>query len=409
MPGPSAHDLETHLQHYGDRPTATGSAGPALLAKLQQINLTGHGGGHFPAARKWQAVLAAGSGGTVVANGAEGEPASAKDAALLLVRPHLVLDGLVCAAEAVGADECVVWLNMNARLTRAAVRRALQERRVRHPTEPPIRIELAPDRYLSGEASAVIRALSGGPSLPQLQRDPRVPWGRGNRPILIHNVETLARVGAAARTNAADVRPTSLVTVVRRDCRVVCEVDSDVTINELVERFWLTGERASRRAPSAVLLGGYGGTWLPWDRAAGLALNPSTLGRVGLSLGAGVLAPLPAESCGLVVAAGIAEYLARSSARQCGPCLFGLAAVSELTTALASGSMTRTQGGTLDRILGQIAGRGACRHPDGAIRMVSSALETFARDVYSHRGKRRCLITGDRRPQAHPLPLPHTS
>ena len=404
-----ADDFDTHVQRYGPRPSASGAHGQALVTRLHDIGLTGRGGGHFPAARKWEAVLAAGGGGTVVANGAEGEPASAKDAALLHSRTHLVLDGLVCAAEAVGADECVVWLHEGAHSTRVAVQRALQERRARRLPEPPIRIEVGPDRYLSGEATAVLRTLAGGPTLPQLARDPAAPWGRGNRPILLHNVETLARTAIAARTSAASYVPTSLITVVNHDRRVVCEVSAETTVAEVVASWWRPRSGTRTAVPQAVLLGGYGGSWLPWSRAASLPLDPTALREVGLSLGAGVIAPLPADACGVAEAAALVGYLADSSARQCGPCLFGLAAVADLTSALAEGSMSRSQARSLERFLQEIAGRGACRHPDGAIRMLSTALRTFADDVHSHRSGRRCLITGTRAPKSGLLPLPESA
>ena len=404
-----ADDLDAHVQRYGERPSALGSHGQTLITRLHDIGLTGRGGGHFPAARKWEAVLAAGGGGTVVANGAEGEPASAKDAALLQSRTHLVLDGLVCAAEAVGAEDCVVWLHEGARSTRAAVQRALQERGGRELSEPPIRIEVGPDRYLSGEATAVLRTLAGGPTLPQSVRDPAAPWGRGNRPILLHNVETFARTAVAARTSAASYAPTSLITVVNHDRRVVCEVSADTTVAQVVSSLWRPRSGSRTAVPQAVLVGGYGGTWLPWSRAASLPLDPALLREVGLSLGAGVIAPLPADSCGVAEAAALVGYLADSSARQCGPCLFGLAAVADLASSLAAGSMSRSQARSLERFLEQIAGRGACRHPDGAIRMLSSALTTFADDVHSHRSNRRCLITGTRTPESGLLPLPESA
>jgi len=403
-----ADDLEMHLQRYGPRPAASGRHGGELIMRLHEIGLTGRGGGHFPAARKWEAVLAAGAGGTVVANGAEGEPASAKDAALLQTRPHLVLDGLVCAAEAVGAVECVVWLHEGAQRTRAIVARAIQERQTRRFAEPPIRIEVGPDRYLSGEATAVLRTLAGGPTLPQLARDPAAPWGRGNRPVLLHNAETLARTAVLARTHVSDYTPSSLVTVVSHDRRVVCEVGAETTVAQVVAALWRSPSGRAAEIPHAVLLGGYGGTWLPWSSAASLRLDPSSMREAGHSLGAGVIAPLPSDACGLAEVAALVGYLADSSARQCGPCLFGLAEVADLTAELAAGSMGRAQEKALDRLLGQIAGRGACRHPDGVIRMLSSALRTFASDVESHRSRHRCLATGTRSPKSRLLPIPET-
>ena len=84
------------------------------------------------------------------------------------------------------------------------------------------------------------------------------------------------------------------------------------------------------------------------------------------------------------------RYLAGQSARQCGPCVFGLGAVSELADALAGGRLTTSARRRLDRFMREVSGRGACRHPDGAIRMLASALEVFDADVHMHRRGRTC-------------------
>ena len=140
----------------------------------------------------------------------------------------------------------------------------------------------------------------------------------------------------------------------------------------------------------AVLLGGYGGSWAPWAEVADVTLNEAALRAHGISLGAGVLMPLPAGTCGVRRTGEISAYLADSSARQCGPCLFGLREVADLLLDLADGRTKRRDPALLERFLTEIDGRGGCRHPDGAVRMVASALRTFAEDVTAHRG-RGCL------------------
>ena len=110
LTGVVRQDLADHRDEHGDRSRFTGAHGLALIEELAQVALTGRGGGHFPTAAKWRSVLAHPAGGTVVVNGAEGEPGCAKDSVLLQTRPHLVLDGLVSAIEAVGAHDGVVWL-----------------------------------------------------------------------------------------------------------------------------------------------------------------------------------------------------------------------------------------------------------------------------------------------------------
>ena len=177
--GLERHDLETHRAEFGVREPLGGNA-ESLLEALREIGLTGRGGGHFPVVAKWRSVLAAGRGGVVVANAAEGEPGCAKDAVLLQTRPHLVLDGLVTAIEAIGATEGVIWIHDGADATARSVRKALGERSAAGVDDPPIRVFLAPDRYLSGEATSIIRTLEGGPTLPRWVENPARPWSLGS-------------------------------------------------------------------------------------------------------------------------------------------------------------------------------------------------------------------------------------
>ena len=98
-------------------------------------------------------------------------------------------------------------------------------------------------------------------------------------------------------------------------------------------------------------------------------------------------------------------WLAGQGAGQCGPCVFGLPAIADDFAQLAGG---RPKGPVLDRLdrrLTTINGRGACRHPDGAVRLARSALSAFAADVRAHASHRRCLSAGGgQRPAVLPIP-----
>lgn len=386
LSGVTRQDLVAHRALHGARPRVVD--GLALVAELEQVALTGRGGGHFPTAAKWRSILAARErGGTVVANGAEGEPGCAKDAVLLQTRPHLVLDGLVSAIEAVGAHDGVVWIHDGADATARSVSQALAERVAAGEGDPPIRIVLAPDRYLSGEATGIIRTLEGGPTLPRYVRNPARPWSEGHRPVLVNNVETMARAGLVALAGAAAYRATSLLTVVSAGHRVVMEIDPSTTLGDVVARAW---QSPDGRAPQAVLLGGYGGSWVDWTHGQHLVLDPAALREHGLSIGAGLVGPLPADACGIEESARLVRYLAGQSARQCGPCVFGLAAVADLASDLTAGRLGRSGRARLDRYVREVSGRGACRHPDGALRMWTSALQVFSHDVHRHRRGKTC-------------------
>ena len=101
--------LAEHLARHGRLPRDwDGRWREQLIAEAGRAGLTGRGGAAFPTARKLAAVAAGRDAPVVIANGTEGEPASAKDKVLLACEPHLVLDGAVLAAHIVGARQAIV-------------------------------------------------------------------------------------------------------------------------------------------------------------------------------------------------------------------------------------------------------------------------------------------------------------
>jgi NADH:ubiquinone oxidoreductase subunit F (NADH-binding) len=385
--------LADHHARLGARP----NGGLWVVDALEAAGLEGRGGAFFPAARKWRAALAKPEGATVVANASESEPISAKDATLLRQRPHLVLDGLALAAETLRAARVVMWLHADALSIRLAIEDAVDERRRAGVTEPPVEFATAPHRYLAGESSAIEHALGGGPAIPVFRAFGRHSHWRSNRPpTVVHNVETLARAALLAR-EAAQSRPghraegtaaasmrSVIVTVLTSTDRRVTEAPTSSTVEQVA--------RAAGWAeiPGAVLLGGFGGTWASPRAVGGAAMNQHALRAVGATLGAGVVAPIPAASCGVAETAAIVAYLADSSARQCGPCLFGLESLASRLDELRLG---RARRGTLRRTaddLEAVRGRGGCGHPDGATRLIASALEVFGADFAAHAQGRAC-------------------
>ena len=387
--GSSREDLDAHVARSG-RHCAAGVQGDSLLDDLETARVTGHGGGHFPVAAKWRSVLKLGGACVVVANGAEGEPLSAKDAAVIQLRPHEVLDGAQFAAQATAAHEIVIWLPESATSSLRSIESALRERQAASYQELSVRIVSCPARYLSGESTAVAGALAGGPALPSYQPKPGPPIDQDGRVALVHNVETLTHVAQTGIRGFADPR---LVTVFTGNFRVVATAGRAATLGSAIAT-----ARASAglgpEFPSAVLLGGYGGQWVPWPIAASLPTDERALRGRGFSLGAGVIAPLPEDACGVAETASILQYLADQSAKQCGPCMFGLPAISNLVQQLAFDRMKPSHWRRMETYLAQLGRRGACAHPDGAMRMLKSALTTFADDIRSHAATGRCLHSG---------------
>ena len=322
----------------------------------------------------------------------EGEPASNKDQLLLIRGAHLVLDGAQYLATLCGSDRIAVCIPFGRVAVTSAVRHAMQERiefryaRVREEIINP------PDRFIAGEESALANWIDSSRSLPVFRPDKGIPLRIKKRPALVQNTETLAHVALIARHGPGSFRArgmleepgTCLVTISGAVSHPgVVEVDKGTTL-------WDIALRSQPVEPiQALLVGGYGGTWVaPANFATPYASIP--LRAIGATAGVGVIVALGETSCGVAESARIARYLAEQSAGQCGPCVYGLPAIADDLALLARGQGDADLMARLNRRLNEVNGRGACRHPDGAVGLVRSALSVFAADVAVHTRGSHC-------------------
>jgi NADH:ubiquinone oxidoreductase subunit F (NADH-binding) len=441
-------DLRAHLARHGPLRTPGGRNG--LLREVAAAGLTGRGGAAFPAARKLAAAAEARPAPVVVGNGAEGERASSKDRSLLWISPHLVLDGLQLAAGAAGSRSAALYVPRNERL-HGRLTGAIAERAAAGMDAATVELVTAPDRFLAGEESALVSRLAGRPALPAYRPVRGLPRLASGRAALVQNVETLAHLALIARYGAAwfreagtEAEPGSMLTTLHLadgrtsvtevplgaglagllglDARsgpagpgaAGAEVPLGTSLAGLLGPDGMLGPAEAGAAgpcvPSAfgpvqaVLVGGYHGAWLPAGQAAALPLANAALRPLGAAVGAGVLAALPADRCGLAETARVARYLALESAGQCGPCFNGLPRIAAAVAHLAGPRPDPRARADLERWAGLVTGRGACHHPDGSVRFIRSALRVFAAEAGLH-GQGRCSGT-DPRPF---LPVPATS
>jgi NADH:ubiquinone oxidoreductase subunit F (NADH-binding) len=387
-------DLGRHLARFGPVPYRRRHG--ALIGDVEASGLTGRGGAAFPAHRKLAIVADARGPKVVVANGAESEPASRKDETLIRAAPHLILDGLQLAAETVGASEAYLYLHQGAE---GGIWRALRERAASGQDLIGVTLADTPPRFLAGQESAVVNRLGGGPAIPVFTPPRVTEHGLGGQPTLVQNVETLAHLALIARYGprwfralGTPAEPGSMLTTcypASGGCRV-----TEAAIGTPLATLFGLGEEVQ-----AWLVGGYHGSWLAPD--ARLALDNGSLRALGAAVGAGVLAALPADRCGVAETARVASYLAAESAGQCGPCLNGLPRIAA-TLAELSGRWPRHDArDDVERWAALVYRRGACSHPDGTVRFVRSALRVFEPEFRLHE-RGRCSAV-NRRPF---LPLP---
>jgi NADH:ubiquinone oxidoreductase subunit F (NADH-binding) len=131
-------------------------------------------------------------------------------------------------------------------------------------------------------------------------------------------------------------------------------------------------------------VGGYAGGWVAASELGGLALSDEHLAAHEAALGSGIVLLLSERACPVAETARLARWMAEQSARQCGPCVHGLDAIAATVLGVARGEGGPAPGRRLDRLTALTARRGACRHPDGAVRVLLSALRTFRGDFAEH-------------------------
>ena len=307
MAGDAATPLVGHRCTYLVPPGATSRPRLDLIETIEQSSLVGRGGAGFPTAKKLQAVARRNGPRVVLANGTEGEPASQKDQVLMSREPHLVLDGAALAALAVGASEIRVGIDRSHTRAFEAMRTAIGERQVAEPSSLPIKLFGTPSRFVTGEETALVQWMDGGPGVPR--GAPTRPFERGvsGRPTLVQNVETLAHMTQIAafganwfRSLGTPAEPgTRLVTItgaVRQPG--VIEAPVGTPLSALLERAGGPSETLS-----AALVGGFYGTWVS-PGAFGACFSGAGLAPHGANPGAGVIVALPVSTCGLTETAG---------------------------------------------------------------------------------------------------------
>lgn len=358
-------DVTAHLAVHGPLPPVDLDR---LLAHVDAGRLAGRGGAGFPFATKLRSL--ADGPRHIVVNGSESEPASQKDRTLLRRSPHLVLDGALAIARATNARRVTVAVHDPG--AAASVRAAAAERAdARH-----VQVRMITGGFVSGEARAIVRALRGWPALPPGRRTPPTTSG-----FFVSNVETFAQLAILLRlgphrfaeTGTHAEPGTTLLTVggaVRRPGVVEIPIGTPLGI---------VLAAAQAAPPQAVIIGGYHGAWVA--PISNIGLSREGVAAAGGSFGAGVLLVVDDATCALGELARVAGWLASESSKQCGPCRFGLPALARDVAALANGQRALAAAFGHARAVDR---RGACAHPDGAARFVTSGLHLLQDETDRH-------------------------
>jgi NADH:ubiquinone oxidoreductase subunit F (NADH-binding) len=380
----------------------------ATIDRITAAGLRGRGGAGFATGRKWASVRAGGAGPRfVVANAAEGEPATFKDRMLIRRDPYRIIEGAAIAAFAVGAGTVYLATKRSYRreveaLTRAAVELSgtglLQELSVA--------IVEGPDDYLYGEEKAMLEVIEGRDPLPRLlapyelglfATDSTSGWEAGSQavsgreesnPTVVNNAETLA-TAAHIMANGVDwfrsmgtaASPGTVIATVVGDVVApgVHEVEMGTPLSQLLAQ--CGGPLPGRQFKAA-----FSGVSNPVLRADQFdtALTYEAFAALGTGLGAAGFVIYDDSVNMTAVAYALSRFLANESCGQCPPCKQGALSITDRLAAVLNGEADDNDLGTIGALLRSVTDANRCYLGTEEQAVVSSILRQFPEDVAAY-------------------------
>ena len=400
--------------------------GPAgVLDAVERSGLRGRGGGGFGTARKWRTVAAAAPPRYLVCNGAEGEPGTFKDRALLRANPYQLVEGLLIAALAVDVAEAYVAVKASFPQEHERVTRAVGEMQAAGICRDcEIRVVQGPEEYLFGEEKALLEVIEGNPPLPRLlppyehglfatavqtgweghEPDPDDPGVRGSNPTVVNNVETLsnlphvlARGPEWFRSLGTAETPGTFVCTVVGDVVApdVGELEAGTTLRQAIDVVG-SGLPAGRTV-KGVLSGVANPVVLPQDLDTPLSYE--AFQALGTGIGSCGFIVFDDTACMVEVARIVSRFLSVESCGQCPPCKLGSGEITARLDRLQAGVAGDVDLEAITYWVARVTDGARCYLATEEQLVVASLLQAFPDEFVAHVAQRGC-------PLPRPIELP---
>lgn len=382
------------------RRIAEGLTPLGVIQEVVASGLQGRGGAGFPTGKKWElGVASPASPRYVVANGGEDEPGSVKDRLLMENHPHLVVEGLLLSAFAVGAETAYLYVNRTLDKAIARLEGALHEARGRRfvgaavlGTSLQVEVNLckAPTEYVAGEDTAALEVIEGKSPLPRQKPPYPTTAGLFGQPTVVNNIETVANIPAIIRNGADWYRQhgtsespgTMLFSLGEEVVRPgVYELPLGTPLQFLIYEcgggpHWNSGLKA-------VLPGGPSSAFLLPDQLD-TPLDHRSMREAGSALGCGVVRLIPQGACMVEEVLRIAEFFARESCGQCPACRMETNTLVALLQRVQKGQGDQALLEQFSKVLEFNRGKGFCALINMPGPPLLSAIRLFRADFESH-------------------------
>lgn len=324
-----------------------------VIKEITNSGLRGRGGAGFSTGKKWSFVRnAPGDRKYIICNGDEGDPGAFMDRSVLEGNPHCVIEGMLIAAYAIGAQEGVFYLRAEYPLAVKTLETAIQQARdigllgekiLGSKLSVDLEIKKGAGAFVCGEETALIASIEGKRGMPRTRPPYPAVSGLWGKPTCINNVETLANIptiiekgakwfssigtqgskGTKIFALAGNVRNTGLV-----------EVPMGTTLREII--FDIGGGIARKRNFKAAQIGGPSGGCVP-EEYLDTPIDYESLQRVGAIMGSGGLIVMDEKTSMVEMARYFMNFIQDESCGKCVPCRIGTRRMLEILTRILNG------------------------------------------------------------------------
>lgn len=377
-----------------------------IVNEIKASGLRGRGGGGFPTGRKWSECREApGDEKYVICNADEGDPGAYMDRCVLEGNPHLILEGMMIGAWAVGAREGYIYVRNEYPLAVEHSRIAVQQMRelgllgdniLGTSFSFDVKVARGGGAFVCGESTALMASVEGSVGEPRPKDVHTVVDGLYHKPTVLNNVETWANVPAVIRNGSdwfaskgtkgskgskilaltGNIKNTGLV-----------EIAMGTPIKTVV--FDIGGGAVNGKPIKAVQIGGPSGGCLPVSKFD-LPVDFDVLYEVGSMVGSGGMVVMDEGSCMVDVARYFLAFLQDESCGKCVPCRLGIDRMLEIITDITEGRGTLKQLDLLEELAETVAETALCGLGKTAPNPVISTLRYFRPEYEAHIIDRKC-------------------
>ena len=324
-----------------------------VISLLKESDLRGRGGAGFPTGVKWGFVAGTEANKKyVICNADESEPGTFKDRLILEGDPHSIIEAMIIAGYAVGADEGYIYIRGEYKLAQTRLLNAIKQAKEmgflgenifnsEHKFE--MHIHAGAGAYICGEETALIESIEGKRGEPRSRPPYPTTNGLWDKPTLVNNVETLANVAPIIRNGAewfksfgtSSSTGTKVYTILGNvNMTGLIEVPMGITLREVIS-IYANGIK-NNTVLKLAQTGGSSGSIIP-AKLQDIPMDYDSFTNAGVSMGSGALLICSDETCVVDLAKVLLNFFRFESCGKCNPCRIGNQRAYQILTKITEG------------------------------------------------------------------------